>query len=64
MCRGIVDTAARHEEKRKTTDKDVEKDDMQRVGVTEQDASDIVRQWRQMIECGNPKKEQPKEQDD
>lgn len=28
---------------------DVEKDDMQRVGVTEQDASDIVRQWRQMI---------------
>lgn len=36
----------------------------QRIGVTEQDASDIVRQWRQMIECGNPKKEQPKEQDD
>lgn len=28
----------------------------QRVGVTEQDASDIVRQWRQMIECGNPQK--------
>ncbi|PME06485.1 hypothetical protein A8A06_13560 [Escherichia coli] len=32
---------------------DVVKEDMQRVGVREEDARDRVR-WRQMIRCGDP----------
>ena len=36
---------------------------MQGVGVTEENARDRVR-WRQMICCGDPQREQPKDRED
>lgn len=39
---------------------DVAKEDMQTVGVTEQDAKDRVR-WRKVIHCGGSSQENKKE---
>ncbi|XP_051788831.1 uncharacterized protein LOC127529414 [Erpetoichthys calabaricus] len=41
---------------------DVVREDMQVMGVTEQDAEDR-KIWKKMIRCGNPQREQPKEED-
>lgn len=52
--------AARQKKKRKTTEKIHSVKDMQRVSVTEENVGDSVR-GRQVIHCGDPYREQPKE---
>ena len=57
----VGDGAARQEEKRRSVD--VVREDMQVAGVTEEDA-EARKRWKRMIRCGDPKREQPKEEED